>query len=494
MKQLLIGLIATVLTFTFSATTNAAAPAVVTINGQSAGPTPFISQLDLTVSQASALAGIEFMVEPKPGSATRPVSASYSTAYLQSRGFFDTTNGQINLPVFGLYADYSNTVVLTYLFNKGSAQTASVTIPTAAFADPTGVYTNPTIVQARSLQTKDLSYDFVMLKQYASSNTPVIVDTDGEVRWVGTAGIAIFSSIFYDNAFYVASGTGLVRNELDGAFGFIADYSNLGVTTTGHHNYDPGKFGIILEVDTTNAIESVNIEIDRLGNVLKVWNVADIIRDAMIAGGDDPSAFVREPDDWFHNNATTYRKSDNTIIMSGREDFVIAFDYDTQEIKWILGDSSKAWYQYPSLRQFAVTLGKDTLPPIGQHAVSITKDNSLLLFDNGATSLNHTPPGTNRTYSAARKYKIKSLKKPAREVWTYDRNQTINSPYCSSVYEDRAKNYLVTYSMGGPFVYTKLVGLSSKGAVVFEIDYPAINGCGTAWNAIPIHLENLVFE
>ena len=73
-----------------------------------------------------------------------------------------------------------------------------------------------------------------------------------------------------------------------------------------------------------------------------------IIADAMRARGDDPSAFVRRGQDWFHNNSATYRASDNSLIVSSRENFVIALDYASGAIKWILGDKTKAWFQYPS--------------------------------------------------------------------------------------------------------------------------------------------------
>ena len=68
------------------------------------------------------------------------------------------------------------------------------------------------------------------------------------------------------------------------------------------------------------------------------------------------AAFVRRGQDWFHNNAVTYRASDDSLIVSSRENFVIALDYQSGAIKWILGDSTKAWYQYPSLRQYALTV------------------------------------------------------------------------------------------------------------------------------------------
>ncbi len=235
------------------------------------------------------------------------------------------------------------------------------------------------------------------------------------------------------------------------------------------------------------------LECDAAGNILKTWNMATILSAAMTAGGDDPSAFIRAPDDWFHNNACTYRKSDDSLIVSSRENFVICVDYETSAIKWILGDPTKAWYQYPSLRKFALTLGRDTYPPIGQHSVSITEDDSLLLFDNGANSLAQTPGGHTRAYSAPRKYRINTRDMTAREIWNYSPVPSISSPYCSSVYEDKRRNYLIDYTLAGPFVSTEIMGIRGLGDRVFHIRYPAINFCGTAWNAIPIHLENMEF-
>lgn len=192
-NQVIIGLI--LLAFSSQ---SPAAGVMVTVNGQNPGPTPFISLLDVTVSQASALKSVQFTIQPKPPSDTRPVSAVYSSAYLQRRGYLDMETGHVTVPLFGLYSDYNNTVEVTYKFKGQSSQKETITVPTAIFEDPTGVYTNPTILQARLPKAK-LSYDFIMLKNFASDNSPVIIDTDGEVRWVGTAGVASWPSILFEN-------------------------------------------------------------------------------------------------------------------------------------------------------------------------------------------------------------------------------------------------------------------------------------------------------
>ena len=124
--------------FSHFAGSNQANDTTITITGQTAGATPFINKLTLGVSNTSALKSIQFTITPKPGSVTRPVSATYSNDYLVSRGFEHPPagNGEVVLPVYGLYDGYANTVTLTYRFMDGSSKQAQTTITTAPFSDP----------------------------------------------------------------------------------------------------------------------------------------------------------------------------------------------------------------------------------------------------------------------------------------------------------------------------------------------------------------------
>ncbi len=453
------------------------------------GPTPFINFVRLKVSDPADLRSAEFQIAPKSGSATRPITAHYSPQYLQSRGRIDSRHGTVTVPVFGLYAGRRNSVTITLGFRDGTSEVSNLSIRTAAYDG--GTYSAPLVLQARRPGTT-LSYDFIMLKSFADPTTPIIIDSDAEIRWVGTAGRASQPSALFQNAFYLTFGNILMKTEFDGTTSTVGSYGSLGVVGF-HHNIDPGRDGLILDADTTTQIESVNIEVDTAGNVLKVWNLFDIISAAMIAGGDDPSQFVKPyPADWFHNNATAYRAADNSLIVSSRENFVIALDYDTSAPKWILGDPTKLWYQFPSLRAFALKLGPDTLPPIGQHAVSMP-DDRLLLFDDGQNSLTQMPPGENRTYSAPRKYLIDTTHSRATETYHYLNDPPIYSPFCSSVYEDESApdNYLVDYTTGGPYLFTEIVGLDDAGEVAFDYRYDELNFCATAWNASIVHWENV---
>jgi arylsulfate sulfotransferase len=477
----------------------------ITITGQNAGPTAFISQVTLTASDTTVIKNIQFAIAPKPGSVTRPLSATYSQDFMISRGYLVPPSLEIFLPVYGLYDGYANNVTLTYNFLDGSSKTDSTTITTDAFNDQGCGYKNPMILQARTDST-DLSYDYIFVESGCGDYSPVILDTDGALRWVSTMGLPnslAASSVFFNGATYEANGPTLSRVDLDGTITALGDYSSNGVVAF-HHNIDPGKTGVLLEADTTDFYESVIMEVDLSGALLKTWNLADIISAAMTAGGDDFTQFVYPaPTDWFHNNAVTYNRADDSLIISSRENFVIAIDYSTSTIKWILGDKTKKWFQFPSLAQFALTMTPGSLPPIGQHAVSITFDQDLLLFDDGFFSTFQQPPGVNRTYASPRKHQL-NLNDPSAGgdrgtstvVWNYEQNQSILDPICSSIYEDAPLNYLIDYAFVGGFTsttpYGQLLGLDAAGNTIFYYQY-ATNFCDTVYRSLPVHLENTRF-
>jgi arylsulfate sulfotransferase len=477
---------------------NQADDTTIRINGSTPGATPFISKLSLTASNTAVLKSIQFTITPKPGSVTRPLSGTYANYYLVDRGFENPQTGEINLPVYGLYAGYGNTVTLTYRFMDGSSKQANFRITTATFNDPCG-YGNPLFLQRRTSNT-DLSYDYIMIKGWCSGFSPAIIDTDGALRWVSRTapvGYTGFTATFFDNAIYFGWGRKLYRIDLDGTLTLLGDYGDLGISDF-HHNIDRGKVGIILDADTAPSYqESVNIEVDASGKVLKTWNLANIISAAMRAGGDDLNQFVYpSPTDWFHNNSVAYNRADDSLIISSRENFLICIDYETGAIKWILGDPTKKWYQFPSLRRYALTLAPGSLPPIGQHAVSVTFDQNILVLDNGENSWLQQPLGEQRNFASPRKYQLDLNTRVATEVWNHEMGQAINSPICSSVYEDAPLNYLIDYSivggLGAQHQYAQLLGLNAAGETIFYFQYPT-DFCNTAFNAIPVHLENTKF-
>lgn len=471
----------------------------ITITGQTPGTTPFINQLTLMASDTTVIKSIQFTITPQPGSVTRPLSGTYFASYLQAQGDIPPSTGQIFLSVYGLYAGYTNTVTLTYAFLDGSSKQDATTVTTTAFDDEGCDYNTPTKLQPRTNSTS-LSYDYFFDRSACGDFSPVIIDSDGVLRWVSalpTKSALFASSTFFDGAVYLTQGSTLYRVDLNGTVTPFPDYSSSGVVNF-HHNIDRGKTGLLIEPDTTTYFESTILEVNSTdGTVLKTFSMADIISAAMTAGGDDPSQFVyATPTDWFHNNGVTYNRADDSLIVSSRENFLICLDYETAAIKWILGDTTKKWFQFPSLAQYALSVAPGSLPPIGQHSPSLTYDQGLMVFDNGEMSLFQMPPGAQRTYASPRKYSLDLTSKVATEVWNYPMGESILSPFCGSVYEDAPFHYLIDYAFvngttSNP-TYGQFLGLDSAGEEIFYYQYPTV-GCNTAYNSIPLHLESTKF-
>src|SRR5882724_13260024 len=108
MNTCLIIIGAVFMVFTHLAGANQADDTTITITGNTPGVTPFISKLTLDVSNTTVLKSIQFAIDPKPGSVTRPLSGTYANDYLLRRGFEHPP--EIILPVYGLYAGYTNIV------------------------------------------------------------------------------------------------------------------------------------------------------------------------------------------------------------------------------------------------------------------------------------------------------------------------------------------------------------------------------------------------
>ncbi|HLH08247.1 MAG TPA: aryl-sulfate sulfotransferase [Terriglobales bacterium] len=415
---------------------------------------------------------------------------------MKTRGYAQNLGGGarpdvLTVPVYGLYSGYSNQVLLNLVYWDGTSQSVSLAISTPTYTDRTGLYATPIIIKRRSPNAA-LGFSFFVIKSALGS--PVVVDTDGEIRWVGSGVSNSISTFVVSDGFIVGDAGAPIVHYL-GLDGTVrqSPLQFPGVTSF-HHNVDLGKQGYIAEVITGPNVESIASEITSEGRVLKTWDLGSILSTYMQANGDDPSTFVRPGVDWFHMNAVAYDPSDDSLIVSSRENFLIKLDYKTGDIKWIFGDPTKYWYTFPSLRAKAVILQGGGLYPIGQHAVSITSEGFLMVFNDGLGSGNQPvgePAGQSLTYSTVSAYSVDSNTLTARDVWDFDYGQSIYSRVCSSAYEAPSKSYLIDYAVADNMTAARLVGLDSSHNVVFDFQYPNASGCNTSWNAVPIPLDDM---
>jgi hypothetical protein len=456
------------------------------------GATANIAFVTVQLQNVDWLQSARFTVAPKAGATAHPLSATLSSDYLRRNGYVANTG--ITVPVFGLYAGRANSVTVELSFNDGSSTSVEASVTTPALSQTLLDRYTPTVLMPRA-PGSSLALDYFLIK---SSVGPLVMDTDGELRWVSPLSLSGISSTFSDSGFVVGDNTTttIYRMELDGRTSnshlLSSNYINF------HHNVEPGKQGLLMELDNASPPSAPPLEVSladvsAAGVVLAEWNLETILRDYMTANGDDPSNFVRSGTDWFHNNSAIYDPASNTLIVSGREDFVIGLDYATSEIKWILGDPTKYWATFPSLRAKALTLAPGSLPPIGQHALSITHDGLLMLFNDGAPSFNQPagePAGQSLAYSPVSAYRLDLNTRTATEVWRYDHGQDISSDICSSAYELPDQGLLIDYATANQRTQMRLVAVNSSRSTVFDFVFPT-TGCSTGWNTLPIDFTQI---
>jgi arylsulfate sulfotransferase len=472
------------------------------ISGVRPGPTPFIAFVQLSGSGLAQAIFVTYTLQTKPGSISQPVRVSYSMAALRRRGYIGDST--VTVPVFGLYAGFENQGWLSVVewadlgehttTDEHTTETLRLDIVTPPYVDPAGIYDHPTIVKARPPGSA-LGFDFFAIK--SAIEPLLIVDTDAEVRWIGT-GMPSPAVLFENNGFVIGDPTGISldgqRLELDGRLTTFL-VSQPGYVDF-HHNIDPGKVGWLAEFNTTTSFETTLTEIGPSGEVLQSWEMGSLLSAYMASRGDNPTMFVRPPLDWFHMNASTYDPRDDSLIVSSRENFVMKVDYSSGELIWILGDPTKYWATFPSLKAKALQLEDGGLYPIGQHATSITSDGLLMLFNDGYQSFGQPagePAGESRPYSAVSAYAIDVANMTAREVWGFDHGKSLDSIICSSAYEGPQGSVLLDYAVADAGTNARLVGLDANHEVVFEFAYVNPTGCDTSWNAVPVPLDNMQF-
>ncbi|WP_158080886.1 aryl-sulfate sulfotransferase [Pelomonas sp. KK5] len=463
-----------------------------------AGASPFIQLVEFNGENLGRISYVNFTVQAKSGSVSKPVNVTQYRSYLERQGYLVSNSTTVKIPVFGLYSGGSNTVKFEVGFEDGSHLSFSKELTSPTYVDPAAIYDRLRVLKARVANDK-IGFDFFALQ--SGSGTPAIYDTDGQLRWVGVPPVLNAAhSLFVNGGFVIGGSDGdvsmmLTRLELDGTSNskLVVAPPYIGF----HHNLDLGKTGYLGEFDAringVDYIETILAELTDEGHVLTEWDFGKIIADFMTKNGDDPSKFVRPGVDWFHMNAALYDPQDDSVVASSRENFLIKVDYKTKEIVWIFGDPSKYWYTFPSLRSKALTLAPGGLYPIGQHGITISPDKKLLLFNNGYQSFQQpagAPQGDSRNYSAVVAYTIDAAGKTATENWRFDYNKSIFADICSNPQQTPDGSILVNYASASGRTTSRQVGLNPQHQVVFDFELPTTL-CQTSYHSTVVPLEAL---
>jgi arylsulfate sulfotransferase len=342
-------------------------------------------------------------------------------------------------------------------------------------------------------------FNFLSYRGAVSPNIPLIVDNDGEIRWLlNYRAHPQLKTLSYDAGMerlangnlYFGDGETDTVYEVD-LFGNVLHSWPLGGYLF-HHNVQEKPDGNFLvtvnkpgsvHINGNPTIEDYVIEIDRQsGAIIREWDLKESLDEYRVALTDN---LAKNPIDWIHINAVIYDPSDDTIIVSGRTQGLIKLTNDNK-VKWILGPH-KGWgvnRRGEDLNAFLLapldSRGERIADPLVlsgdlnhadfewnwyQHAPLIKDDGNIMLFDNGTTrNFNSAAP---EPYSRAVEYRIDSEKMTAQQIWTYGKERGIDT--YSSVVSDvdfLADRQSVLFIPG-----YRVVNASGKGGKVVEIDY-----------------------
>lgn len=340
------------------------------------------------------------------------------------------------LPIYGLYPDKDNEVILTVNGKDYKVHMKTKALP-EDFTLPTSVDSNKNVLD------NDLYFVTPSAKGYTCA-----YDTNGDVRWYLTenfiwdiqrldnGNIMLSTNRLINPPYYT---TGLVEMDLLGKI-----YYEYNLPGGYHHDVFELENGNLLVASDSfedGTVEDTIVELDRAtGKIVKTIDLKDII------DTEEGKSLNWTEYDWFHNNAVWYDANTNSITLSGRhQDAVINIDYNTHELNWILGSSenwSKKYQKY-----FFKPNNKEFEWQWAQHAAMILPDGNVFLFDNGNNRSKEEKTSVKATnnYSRAVIYQLNKDDKTINQVWEYGKELGSNfySPYISDVDYEGENHYLI---------------------------------------------------
>ena len=346
------------------------------------------------------------------------------------------------LPIYGLYADYNNEIIIEYTIDGGEI-TKTINIQTEKLPDN---FVLPTRVEANKDYLDNQLYFFTP----SSSGYTCAYDVNGDVRWYLT-NYALWKIDRLENGHLLVSTERLVNSpyymtglyEMDLLGKIYVEYSLPGGY---HHDYYEMENGNLLVAsddfnNSKGTVEDYIVELDReTGKIVKTFDLKDVLNMS------DGKSENWTDYDWFHNNSVWYDKDTNSITLSGRhQDAVINIDYDTGSLNWIIGDSTNWSEEYQ--KYFFTPVGDDFEWQWSQHAAMITPEGYVFILDNGnnKSKIKDEYVKASESYTRGVMYKINTDDMTIEQIWEYgkERGSEYYSPYISDVDYLEANHYIV---------------------------------------------------
>lgn len=262
---------------------------------------------------------------------------------------------------------------------------------------------------------------------------------------------------------------------------------NVLALSTTRHDLTPEQREAICPGDPIvfDAISDVIVEFEPNGNVLRTWDLFDVVDITEVPGSDmcatGGGLFAsQEHRDWTHANSVVYDPVRDAILVSSRHtDQIIALDHLDEtgaqsSLRWIIGANG--------------TLDVDGDLTYHQHAVEVLADGAIVVYDNGNFRPGTSPDDpANPPYSRAVIFDIDDSADDrsawsATQRWEHIDRDDDGTPIFTSFIGDADVlangNVLITHGGIGPFPPTPEFPLR---ALIVEVDPAAAEGDQIVW-------------
>lgn len=363
------------------------------------------------------------------------------------------------LPIYGLYADKKNEVVISV----NDIETILI-IETDPLPEDIAIPVNVKVDKANLVN--DLYFFTPSSGGYTSA-----YDVNGDIRWYLTDKMAWDISRLNNGRLLLSTErpinppyytTGLYEIDLLGKI-----YTEYSLPGGYHHDFYELKNGNLLvasdDFDSKEGtVEDYIVELERnSGQIIKTWDLKNVLN------MEDGKSENWIDYDWFHNNSVWYDEKENVIILSGRhQDAVIAIDYDTSELKWIIGDPTgwsdeyQDYFFTPINDNGNIVQDKDEFEwQWSQHAAMVTPEGYVFILDNGnnKSKIEDEYVPAEESYTRGVIYEINTSNMTIKQLWQYgrERGHEFYSPYISDV-DYLGENHYLVHSGGIVYVDGKI--------------------------------------
>lgn len=343
------------------------------------------------------------------------------------------------VPIVGLYANYSNQVQVTLAYKDGTTEQKTFTIKTGKL--PKNLR-NTKITVSKSNKSKMEIGNNELTYINKTSEEPFAVDADGNIRW--------YSTLYSRHTFVqLSNGHLLIQNRTNGnkgSYNVLSETDYLGriyrryrfsdklgkssleqyITAVHHDALELPNHNLLVTISGGDKYaEDVIAEIDyKTGKTVKVIDFKKLLPSSMYRNYNSTTTKGGKID-WLHMNSLYYdQKTGNLLVSARNQDITMSINYKTGKINWIYsGKKKSSWPK--KYRSKLLTPTKGTKITGGQHDLTLLSDKNgklkVLLYDNNIDVTNGDSK-TSGKYSQAVQYTIDTKKMTIKQTWSYGKS------------------------------------------------------------------------